>query len=101
LAADLDQLRRLTAALIGIIQHAGRQTAQMIVREWAPDNIELMAKTEGKSALVSWEVAYWRKFKQMAAQGLNEDAVEQEINRRLSSYVRDLLKAAGGTTVGA
>jgi len=96
LTGELEQLRRLSAALIGIIQHAGRQTAQMIVREWAPDNIQLMAKTEGKSALVSWDVAYWRKFKQMAAQSLTEDTVEQEINRRLASYVTDLLRAAGG-----
>lgn len=89
---DLERLRQLTVGIIGAMSG----TANLVhnrVQTLAPEGVMAAAKDEGKKAWESWEVAYWRKYRELAAI-LDQPVFEKEVREALSDSIMALIGRA-------
>lgn len=89
----IEDLRQLTAAITAAVSQAGHLSYQRL-GNLLPDAVMGAAKDEGKKAWESWEVAYWRKFKQLAS-AMDQATFEAEVTRALADYVMPLIGRGG------
>jgi hypothetical protein len=90
IAADVDRLRQLTAALISAIAQAGNLFAQKHVGKFSVANIEAYAdKMPGM--LVGKEVKCWRQYKELAA-SMDVQTIEIEIQNAIAEYTETLIR---------
>jgi hypothetical protein len=94
-AADLELLRRLTAALVSSVSRVGPQFAKQSVSRFSPSQIEWAVKNEGGGILLSREVRCWRKYAELA-ESLDEATVEAEIMEIIVESAESLLAGLGG-----
>lgn len=89
---ELERLRQLTVGIIGAMSG----TANLVhnrVQTLAPEGVMAAAKDEGKKAWESWEVAYWRKYRELAAI-LDQPVFEKEVREALSDSIMALIGRA-------
>jgi len=91
--STIEDLRQLTAAITAAVSQAGTLSYQRLGNLF-PDAVVGAAKDEGKKAWESWEVAYWRKFKQLAS-AMDQGTFEAEVTRALAEYVIPLIGRGG------
>lgn len=86
--AELEQLRRLTAAIIQAIGHASKPFAHGL-RKFSPVEIQAVAQAE-KSTFEKIEVACWRKFKELAGD-LDESMVESNLRQVVAALAESFV----------
>jgi|APSaa5957512622_1039677.scaffolds.fasta_scaffold01583_7 hypothetical protein len=94
LVRHLGELRTLTAALLAAIPQSGRLFAQHCAGDLAPEEVETLVRMAGKSWAMGWEAAYWRKYRELAAVKLTEDAIESSIRGYIARFVKQLRDAS-------
>jgi hypothetical protein len=90
LEQQLKRLRHLIVTLLPSISPATQQFAHRYVTRFLPDEIEALAKIEGKRAWESWELRYWRKYRELAA-SLSEKGIEKEIIGAIAQYAEKMM----------
>jgi len=90
---DLRVLRKLIAALLAAIGHAGHQLAREQFSRYSPEAIRALVDVESGGLLTSKEVRCWRKYSELVGQ-FNEAKLEMEIRETLAAYAQALMKSA-------
>jgi hypothetical protein len=90
LERQLKRLRHLIVTLLPSIAPATQQFAHQYVTRFLPDEIEALAKIEGKRPWESWELRYWRKYRELAA-SLSEKGIEKEILGAIAQYAEKMM----------
>ena len=88
-------LRGRIAALMAAIPQTGRLFGQRHVAEFSPEEIEAVVRLKGKPFVVSWEVAFWRRYCAMASRDLTEDKIDRDIRKCVAGCVEKLLQGVG------
>ena len=91
---ELEQLRKLTAALISAVSQAGRAFAQRHSDRFSPAAIEALAKMAPGGLLVSNEVKCWRKYVELAGP-MDAATIEAEFLQAISTFAESLMKGTG------
>lgn len=91
---ELEQLRKLTAALISSVGQAGRAFAQRHSDKFSPTGIEALAKMAPGGMLVSQEVKCWRKYVELAG-SMDAATIEAEFLQAISTFAESLMKGPG------
>lgn len=94
LRADLERLRRLTAALTAAVGQAGRQYAQRYQQRFAPTEIERAVRDEGGR---NAEARCWSKYKTLAA-AYDVEAIRSELMSAVAAYAEALLRGSAPAT---
>lgn len=89
---ELERLRQLSVGIIGAMSG----TANLVhnrVQTLAPEGVMAAAKDEGRKAWESWEVAYWRKYRELAAV-LDQPVFEKMVREALADSIMALIGRA-------
>lgn len=92
LRKELERLRQLTVGIIGAMSGSANLVYNR-VQTLSPDAVMAAAKDEGKKAWESWEVAYWRKYRELAAT-LDQPSFEKEVREALADSIMALIGRA-------
>jgi hypothetical protein len=89
-AADLTNLRKLTAALLNALQTAPTEFFQRHLSPMTIDAIKDAAHAEGKAALEGWNGAYWRKYEKLSP-AVERKAVESAFGAAVFALVQPVV----------
>lgn len=95
IADDVNQLRRLLAALISAVAQAGRRVGAAQFKALSPSEIRLLVKTESGGGLKSLiqkspDAKCWEKYVELAGQ-ITEESIEREIIEAIVSSAEGLM----------
>lgn len=95
IADDVNQLRRLLAALISAVARAGRRVGAAQFKTLSPSEIRLLVKTESGGGLKSLiqkspDAKCWEKYVELAGQ-ITEESIEREIIEAIVSSAEGLM----------
>ncbi|MCB9845584.1 MAG: hypothetical protein H6811_06330 [Phycisphaeraceae bacterium] len=99
LESALEELRQMTAGIIAAVAQAGH-LSWVRLGHLLPDEVMAAAKEEGKKAWESWEVAYWRRYKDLAST-IDPATFESEILRGLADWVEEVIGRGARTVPGS
>jgi len=94
-SGDIENLRRLIASLVAAIGQTGRQFGAKLVSRLSPHVIEEVVAMEGGGFWVGKEAKYWNKYVELAAEIMNEPAIEAEIMETIAHIAESLMKGTG------
>lgn len=88
---ELEQLRKLTAALISAVSQAGRTFAQRHSDRFSPGAIEALAKMSPGKFMQSVEARCWEKYKELAGP-MDAASIEAEFQQAIAAFAESLMK---------
>jgi len=91
---ELEQLRKLTAALISAVSQAGRTFAQRHSDRLSPGAIEALAKMTPGKFMQSVEARCWEKYKELAGP-MDAASIEAEFQQAIAAFAESLIKGPG------
>ena len=89
-AAHVERMRQLTAALVSAVGQAGRQFAERHHERFAPEHVEEWARQD-KKALESLAVACWRRYCALAGER-DPATIEHEIQQQIAEAAEQLMR---------
>lgn len=89
-ADELENTRRLTAAMVAAIGRLGRVLSENLSRQFSPAVIE-QASRQDKRWHEGVEVASWRLYKERAV-GLDESELDREVRKLLVDYTESVAR---------
>lgn len=95
IADDVNQLRRLLAALISAVAQAGRRVGAAQFKTLSPSEIRLLVKTESGGGLKSLiqkspDAKCWEKYVELAGQ-ITEESIERDIIEAIVTSAESLM----------
>lgn len=91
---ELEQLRKLTAALISAVSQAGRTFAQRHSDRFSPGAIEALTKMSPGKFMQSIEARCWEKYKELAGP-MDAASIEAEFQQAIAAFAESLMKGVG------
>jgi hypothetical protein len=88
---ELERLRKVNAALLSSVGQTGRQFAHKYASKLAPAEIESAVRTAPKKMFAAIEVACWKKYVELAAENLDEAAIDHEIREIVREFVESVI----------
>ncbi len=88
---EVERLRKVNAALLSSVGHASRQFAQRYAAKFSPAEIEAAVRTGPKKMFSGFEILCWKKYTELAADGLDEAAIDHEIREIVRQFVESVI----------
>ncbi len=88
---EIERLRKVNAALLSSVGHASRQFAQRYAAKFSPAEIEAAVRTGPKKMFSGFEILCWKKYTELAADGLDEAAIDHEIREIVRQFVESVI----------
>ncbi len=88
---EIERLRKVNAALLSSVGHASRQFAQRYASKFSPAEIEASVRTGPKKIFSGFEISCWKKYTEMAVNGLDEATIDHEIREIVRQFVESVI----------
>jgi hypothetical protein len=88
---ELERLRKINAALLSSVGQTGRQFAHKYASRLAPAEIEAAVRATPKKMFAAIEVSCWKKYTELAAEQLDEAAIDHEIREIVREFVESVI----------